>query len=181
MNQRPRKRLIIERAEARDPAIGRALWTLDDARRRTGEVLADLDEAALDWAATPAGNSIGTLLYHIAAIEADWLYAEVLEEEQFPPEVVALFPHDVRDERGRLTPVRGLDLEAHLRRLDAVRERLWAVFGAMAPADFRRARGLPDYDVTPEWVIHHLAQHEAEHRGQIGTLRELAGRAGQPR
>jgi uncharacterized damage-inducible protein DinB len=32
-------------------------------------------------------------------------------------------------------------------------------------------RSLAEYDVTPEWVLHHMMQHEAEHRGQIGALR----------
>jgi uncharacterized damage-inducible protein DinB len=35
---------------------------------------------------------------------------------------------------------------------------------------------LPPYDVTPEWVLHHLMQHEAEHRSQIGALRARAQR-----
>ena len=38
--------------------------------------------------------------------------------------------------------------------------------------DFRRARALALYDVTPEWVLHHLCQHEAEHRSQLGRLIE---------
>jgi uncharacterized damage-inducible protein DinB len=41
-------------------------------------------------------------------------------------------------------------------------------------ADFRRIRSLPEYDVTPEWVLHHLMQHEAEHRSQIGGLKDRA-------
>ena len=39
--------------------------------------------------------------------------------------------------------------------------------------EFRRPRSLPQYDVTPEWVLHHLTQHEAEHRGHIQGLREI--------
>jgi uncharacterized damage-inducible protein DinB len=41
-------------------------------------------------------------------------------------------------------------------------------------ADFRRLRHLPKYDVSPEWVLHHLLQHEAEHRGQINLLKRKA-------
>jgi uncharacterized damage-inducible protein DinB len=44
----------------------------------------------------------------------------------------------------------------------------------MALPEFRRVRSLTHYDVTPEYVLHHLMQHEAEHRGQIGTLRARA-------
>ena len=48
----------------------------------------------------------------------------------------------------------------------------------MAPTDFRRIRALSDYDVTPEWVLHHLMQHEAGHRGEIGMIAALAAQAG---
>jgi hypothetical protein len=40
--------------------------------------------------------------------------------------------------------------------------------------EFRRLRSLPRYDVSPEWVLHHLAQHEAEHRSQIRMTRRQA-------
>jgi uncharacterized damage-inducible protein DinB len=30
-------------------------------------------------------------------------------------------------------------------------------------------RIFPQYEVSPEWVLHHLSQHEAEHRGEIGS------------
>ena len=120
------------------------------------------------------GNGIGTLLYHIAAIEADWLSVEVREESDYPPAMVALFPHEVRDAAGRLTVVTGRDLAAHLARLDAVRTQLLATFSAMSLANFTRIRVLPEYDVTPQWVVHHLLQHEAEHRGEIGFNRLLA-------
>ncbi len=56
----------------------------------------------IDWCATERDNRIGTLLYHIAAIELDWLYVEVLEQE-FPADLDALFRYDVRDAQGRLS------------------------------------------------------------------------------
>jgi uncharacterized damage-inducible protein DinB len=33
------------------------------------------------------------------------------------------------------------------------------------------------YLVTPEWVLHHLMQHEAEHRGQIEMIATLASQS----
>jgi uncharacterized damage-inducible protein DinB len=99
------------------------------------------------------------------------LYAEILEAEVYPSEVMDLFPEDVRDDGGHLTFAQGGRLHAHLLRLDAVRERVLAAFSGMSLKEFRRERNLPDYTVTPEWVLHHLMQHEAEHRGEIGMLR----------
>lgn len=177
MTDAARRTLVMEPRPTGDAAIAPWLWALEDGRRRTLDRLAGIDLAVLDWTPPVGGNAIGSLLYHIALIEMDWLLAEVLELADYPPDVVALFPLDVREEHGRLTPCIGLDLAAHLARLDATRARLLAVFGEMSPEDFRRVRHLPDYDVTPEWVLHHLIQHEAEHRGEIGVVRLLAERA----
>jgi uncharacterized damage-inducible protein DinB len=169
--------LAIDGVPAAAPEIGRALWMLEDARRRTLEFLAGADPAIIDRTPAPGENSIGALLYHIPAIEADWLYAEVLEEP-FPPELVALFPDDVRDDQGRLSAHPGEDLAGHFHRLAVVRARLLEVFSTMTSDEFRRRRDLPEYAVTPEWVVHHLLQHEAQHRGEIGMLRMLVERSG---
>ncbi|HEY8599386.1 MAG TPA: DinB family protein [Thermomicrobiales bacterium] len=163
---------------ASEPIIGDWLAALEEARGRTKAALTGIDQATLDWQPPRDGNGIGTLLYHIAAIEADWLSVEVREEPDYPPELVALFPHEVREATGRLTVVTGLDLAAHLARLDAVRAQLLGTFSAMSLADFTRIRVLPQYDVTPQWVVHHLLQHEAEHRGEIGYDRLLANPVG---
>jgi hypothetical protein len=56
-------------------------------------------------------------------------------------------------------------------RLETVRGLLLESYQPMDLPEFRRARLLERYDVTPEWVLHHLMQHEAEHRGQIRSLR----------
>jgi uncharacterized damage-inducible protein DinB len=170
-----RERKVVEALPGYAPEIGRWLWALEDGRRLTKEALADLDPRAVDWA-PPGGNSIGTLLYHLALIEADWLSVEVLEQEAYPAEVAALLPHADRDEQGRLTGLAGIELGAHLGRLDTIRARVLAAFRGMSHAEFRRVRHLAPYDVTPEWVVHHLIQHEAEHRGEMALLRELAAR-----
>lgn len=163
-----RRRLVIEPTWAPDPTIAHWLGAIQDARFRTLRLLEGIDQRALDWQRGDE-NSIGTLLYHVAAIEADWLYAEVLTEP-FPDDVVALLTWDVRDDEGRLTGVAGRSLAEHLALLGAIRERLLAAFEAMTLEHFQRPRALPDYDVTPEWVLHHLMQHEAEHRGQMEVL-----------
>lgn len=163
------EQLRIEPLQALDPQIGRALRRLEGARGRLKKALTKLDPAWLDWEPYPGGNSVGTLLYHIAAIELDCLFCEVLEQE-FSAEAQALLPHPVRDETGRLFPVTGVSLPNHLQRLDAARQLLLEVYADLTLADFRRARQLPQYHVTPEWVLYHLTQHETEHRGQIGEI-----------
>ncbi len=177
MSAEGRRRLVVEVVPSGEPEIGRWLWALEDSRRETLEVLDGIGHAALDWTPADETDSIGTILHHIAAIEIDWLYVDVLEERPWPAEMETLFFIDVRDERGRLSAVRGVPLEDHLRRLDFARDQLLQVYRTMSLADFRRPRSFPRYDVTPEWVLHHLMQHEAEHRGQLAALRAGAERA----
>ena len=61
----------------------------------------------------------------------------------------------------------------HVTRLDKTRQFLLDTFKSMTLEDYGRLRDLPDYDVSPEWVLHHVAQHEDEHRGEITTIRTL--------
>ena len=68
----------VEPLPGYEPAVGRWLWLVEDTRRETKEALTGLVPAALDWTPNQTENSIGTLLYHIALIELDWLYREVL-------------------------------------------------------------------------------------------------------
>lgn len=166
---------IVEPQLNQEPEIGRWLWAFQDTRQRTLEQLEGLTQVVIDWEPPEGESCIGTILYHMAAIEADWLYEEVLQQP-FPPEVDRLFPFDIRDEDGRLTQLEGITLGQHLERLSAVRDIVLNVYKQMDLADFRRVRSLPKYDVTPEWVLHHLMQHEAEHRSQMGSLRFRAER-----
>lgn len=85
---------------------------------------------------------------------------------------MTLFPVDVRGERGRLSPVAGVTLETHLNRLGFVRVRFLERLSGVVADDYRRPHSLPAYDVTPEWVLQGLAQHEALHRGQILALKD---------
>jgi uncharacterized damage-inducible protein DinB len=167
-----REQLIVQPLAGYPQPIAEALWRLQDARQRTLDALKDLPDSAIDWHATGLQNSIGTLLYHIAAIEIDWLYSEVLQRA-WTPEQETLFCYPVRDDDGRLYPVQNVSITDHLARLEKTRQYLLDGFRQITLDDYRRERELQDYDVSPEWVLHHLSQHEAEHRSEICTLRTL--------
>lgn len=166
-----RRRLIAEPPAGYPPEVARWLWIFADTRRRTLEVLDGVDETRLDEPG-PGGNSIGTILAHVALIETDWLYVEILGEE-YPADLLPLLPPEPRDEDDHLLATPSLPLARYLDALAAVRARLVERVGALAPGDLQRVRSLPDYDVTPEWVLNHLVQHEAEHRAEIGVIRAV--------
>lgn len=168
-----KRQLVLNTLSGYPPEIGLWLAALEDSRQRTKRALEGISPAAIDFQTRCIDNTIGTLLYHIAAIEADWLYADILQRD-FPPDIVALLPYDVRDAQGRLTLVQDVSLAEHLDRFDRIRTTVLAEFNAITLAEHQRTRSFAHYDVTPQWVLHHLCQHEAEHRGQILEARRLA-------
>jgi uncharacterized damage-inducible protein DinB len=167
---------VIVPLDASHPELGRWLWAMEDTRARTKEAVDGLDQAALDWAGPGVENSIGSLLYHIALIEFDYLYVDILGEG-YPAGSEALLPFGDRDGDGHLTVVPGVSLADHLARLNEVRRQLLERVATLDAQELATARDLAEYgyEITPAWTLHHLMQHEAEHRGQILAIRTLQG------
>lgn len=151
------------------PLVGRFVTMLVDTRRRLFRDLADLAPTELDATLPWAPNSVGTLLYHIAAIELDWTYADLLGAD-FPADATEWFPVDVRDDAGVLSPVVE-PYDRHRARLAWTRARLLAALASLDDTDLDATRGSGDEAGGVAWILHHLMQHEAEHRGQIGEIR----------
>ncbi|MEH7376557.1 MULTISPECIES: DinB family protein [Neobacillus] len=163
-----RRNLLVSPLPEYEEEIGRWLWCLEDVRRTLITELTGISQSILDTKIDER-QTIGSILYHIALIEADWLYVEVLGAE-WDPEISSLFPLDSRSEDGSLTHIEGQSLEEHFYRLNKVREVFLSHFRSMDLTDWRKPRVLEHYDVTPEWVVYHLIEHESHHRGQIFQL-----------
>ena len=167
-----RERLVLEPGDL-DPEVGRWLSALEDGRRDTLRELEAVTPAMVDRSPDGPLDTIGTLIYHIALIEADWVAVDILGLDE-PPELVELLPWPDRRADGRLTTVDGASLEEHVARLAGVRAFVLERLRPMPAAEFHRVRSLPAYDVAPDWVIHHLLQHEAEHRSHIAWIRDTS-------
>ena len=165
-----RRELILSSVACEAPEVGVWLAALSDCRARTLKALVGMQYDEMDWKGPVSRNTIGTLLYHIAAIELDWLHSEILERE-CPGDFVRGSRRNVRDSEGNLAIVSGDSVQQHEERFSYVRNKLVGALSVMSPSEFERVRHLQPYDVTPRWVVHHLLQHEAEHRGQIAILR----------
>ncbi|KON70719.1 damage-inducible protein DinB [Peribacillus butanolivorans] len=163
-----RRALLVSRLAEYEEEIGRWLWCLEDVRRTLLTELTGISQRMLDTKMDER-QTIGSLLYHIALVEADWLYEEVLVTE-WDSEIRSLFPLECRSEEGSLTHIEGQSLEEHVYRLNKVREVFLSHFRSMDLTNWRKPRVLEQYDVTPEWVVYHLIEHESHHRGQIFQL-----------
>lgn len=171
VSQLEREILILEPI-ADDPEVGRWLSALEDCRRDTLKELDSVTPAMLDWRPDAPLNTMGTLLYHIALVEASWLLDDIFSGEPGPDWLTTLLPFEDRDGSGRLIAVDGEPMETHLQRLSAVRRYLLERLRPMSNGDFHAIRHLERYDAAPDWILHHLLQHEAEHRSHIAWLRD---------
>lgn len=164
------RELRVHLPDGVDQRVGEALWRLEDARKRTLAVIAGLSEERVNDPPAIGRNTIGSLLYHVAAIELDWLYADILQEP-FPEGVEEWFPVDVRNQAGELSNV-SEPLARHAERMAWVRAQLVARISILPPEAMDEEHENDGTRSTPAWVLHHLAQHEAEHRGHIEMLRD---------
>ena len=179
MTATERRKLALVRDGELAPEVGLWLAALHDTRQRMREVLTKLPDELIDRVPPDGGSSIGTLLYHIALIETDWLLFDILgrPESEWPRD---LFPVDHRLADATLSPFTGDTLEQHLARLKTVRTMLVDAVRTMSADQLHELRPRDDYDVSAAWVLHHLMQHEAEHRSQIGSVRESLERQREP-
>lgn len=166
------RELLVLEGPGPEPEVGRWLAALEDGRRDTRRELEAVTPEMVDWRPDAPLNSIGALLYHIALVEADWLVDDIEGRDACPDWLRALLPYADRDDEGVLTRVDGESLERHLERLDRIRAFLIEELRDMPPDQLHAARARVRYDVSPAWVLHHLLQHEAEHRSHIAWLRD---------
>ena len=152
------------------PEVGAWLSGMDWVRRDTLAAVEGLSDEAIDRRVDGSDNTIGTLLYHVALVEADWLLEDIFQGDLPWPE--NQFPWGDRNQEGILTVVEGTPLREHLQRLEAVRALFVANVRTRTAENFHRLRSGERFDVSPAWVLWHLIEHEVEHRVQIGWLRE---------
>lgn len=167
------EKLFVRSVDGIAPEIGRWLWALEEVRSRTLRIIGDLDQRLIDWEGHDGReNSIGSLLYHIADVEMGWLWGEILERTEMPPEILGLLPFG--NESGCLARVTGRPLSEHISLLGRTRTILRREMAGISLEEWRRLRLDPtdrEYEATPEWVIFHLIEHEAMHTGQISSLK----------
>jgi uncharacterized damage-inducible protein DinB len=170
----------------RSEAVARFLWQMDEQRRALIQGTRGLSVQELAWQPAPGMNSIGMLLAHIAYAEnhltqvglegkatSDTTTAiGISEEEEGMPLAEGAPPSPA---------LAGRDLAWFDGLLERAREYTRRVAITLADADLAREvrRKRPEgtervFNVG--WVLYHMLEHEAGHRGQIALLRHLRKR-----
>lgn len=161
------------------PRIAMLLAQMQDVRGVLLPLAERWEDDELDRPVVPGFMNPGALLLHIAESESWWLRVILAGQgEGDPPRLPgdALSPF-VLDAEGE--PVAGeRPLKDYLAVLESTRaftrDFLAGLDGEALGAEYTfRARDGQDFSFTLEWVLHHLVEHEAHHRGQLALLRRL--------
>lgn len=158
--------------EGLSPRVGKYFAQLEDVRRETKRYVAGLTPEKLSWTPHSTVESIGTQLLHIAGVERSWI-GEDIEGRPMGEEWALAFPLRVS-----LPQVQGEPLEFFLEKLDAVRAETRDALSRLTDDDLNREvqtlGSPPDGEAfTIEWILYHLVEHEAHHRGQIALMKRL--------
>ena len=154
---------------------GCAYRGLEDVRGDLKASAAGLAQADLDRDPGSAAPSIAALLCHCGMAEISWITK--VWRKQAVPAAWREFYEAGMFRGAKSTPPRGVPVERIFAWLDAIREetRVW-IMRNVTDRDLDRQIETPRGTATPRWILHHLIEHEAHHRGQITLLRRLFGK-----
>lgn len=165
----------VEPLEGFTPRIGRYLAQMDDVSARVRRYVDGLTSAQLDWHPNDKCESIGTLLLHNAAAERSWIGEDILRNPMSEEEWKYAFPI-----RLNIPQISGMSLEYYLTIMNRTREESKAALRELTDDDLSReivpldaGEGNDSKKFTIEWILYHLVEHEAHHKGQIALMKRL--------
>ncbi len=156
--------------------IGFYLSGMAEVREQLSDAVKDLSDEEISANVLPNIHSIGQLILHNA--EAEWFWIEcVLAEKELDEELAKheLFWDVLLDED---FAANNYSAEFCLETADKVRADCWKTLKQFTDEDMERYFGFNKKDgrrveVTLRYVLHHLIDHEAQHKGQILMLKRL--------
>ncbi len=161
------------------PRLALLYAQLEDVRNNLKGYARDWTRKQLEQEPIEGFPSPGGVLVHIAEAEAWWVQV-VLQEAGDPDDPQSLpagwcKPFEEEDNE----PVaRDQAPETYLFLLDRIRRQTHELLAQLGPDDFDRAfhysgKDGKEYSFGLEWVLHHLVEHEAHHRGQFALMKRL--------
>lgn len=167
-------------ADGMAPQVGYWFASLQSLRAALVAGVEDLSTETLARRAYAGANTIGTLLVHIAEAELFWMQ-EVLRGEALSRQQREEYRFDVFGRPGA-AQVEARDFGFFRAKLDHVHDLTRRTLVAISDADldtvrtWKDARDGAEHQFSVRWVLNHVFEHEAHHRGQIFLLKAALGR-----
>ncbi len=164
--------MILAPFDAMWREIGCAYRGLEVIRADLKKLLDGVSQTELDRDPGHGIPTIGGTLCHIGLAEAWWI-VEIWKRETIPSSWRTLYECGVL-KPGALKPPQGVPAATVFAWLDEVRESTRLALMKQTDKDIdRQVIETKKGKASLRWVLHHVAEHEAHHRGQIALLRRL--------
>jgi uncharacterized damage-inducible protein DinB len=168
---------VLKTAAGVTREIGFYLASMEEVRGQLRDAVSDLSPADTGRIVVPDTHSIGALVLHIG--EAEWWWMQrIVSGHELTEEIKGAPFWDVLDEPGRVA-ANSYSAGFCLEEAQKIREQTRDVLAAFTDSDLERTFSLERngqmFDHSLRWILHHLIDHEAQHKGQILMLKRLLG------
>ena len=168
------ERDILEPIAGVSKEIGFYLSGMEEIRAQLRKAVSDLTDEELARRITPKAHQIGALILHLGETESWWIHSVVAEKEL--DEEAKRFAH--WDDTTEMDfAEKGYSAKDYIERIDEISRMSREILGGLRDEDLERMFGFDQKDkrieVSLRWVLHHLLDHEATHKGQIMMLKRL--------
>ena len=155
--------------------IGYYLGGMEEVRRQVAVAVKDIPDDQIGKPPFLGAHSIGGLVLHIG--EAEWFWMKMVVSGQKLTDEVKNAPYwDILDDVDRVAR-NGYTTEFCLSEVEHIRNQTRDVLFTFNDKDLERIITFERDGKTTEynlrWILHHLIDHEAQHKGQIFMLKRL--------
>lgn len=169
------ERVVIKALDGYTPKIGVYLAKMEDVRGLTLKYVEGMSPEQLAWSPNDTCESIATLLLHIAAAERSWIGEDIMERPMNEWWKIA-FPI-----RFDIPQISGKKLSYFTDILANTRQETKDALQTLTDDDLSREIAPLDPSeqdnaekrFSIEWILYHLIEHEAHHKGQIAVMKRL--------
>ena len=153
-------------------------WMLVDVRKETLAGVSHLSKEQLFQAPVEGESSIGSYMMHLGECDLSWL--EILSGAEQPADLKkkCYFDKwfDVPDPE---PPKEPLEINEYLETIAATRKNFLEYISTLDDTELEKEvtiqRKSGERKIKKKWIIYHIIEHEAHHRGQMFMLIRKAG------
>lgn len=174
MTEIKRRELLMTEGMSAD--IGRYFSAMEEVRAQLREAVAGLTDEQLARRVMPRTQPISVLLLHIGEAEWWWLNCIIANHEPTEEERQRVY-WDIEFDDETDYAQHGYSAKFCFDTLDDIRQQSRRFLESFGDGDldriFTHTSGERTREVSLRWTLHHLIDHEANHKGQIMLLKRL--------